>query len=130
MRRLCFFILVAGLLWPVDGRSKSAGFADCLPKDVSLKGKISEELPDSSPKSEKPRTIEQKLTELKAKCSNGKLVDKRGKEIRFVQLLGCWGNPPENYQEQLDNQQVEISKLREKYTVIEISCDQGLEPIQ
>ena len=130
MRQLCFFILVAGLLWPVAGRSKSEGFANCMPKDVSLKGKISEDLPDSQPESKKPRTIEQKLIELKARCSNGKLVDKGGKEIRFVQLLGCWGNPPENYQEQLDKQQVEISKLKEKYTVIQISCDQGFEPIQ
>ena len=130
MRPVCLLILAAVLLWPVAGRSKSDGFANCLPKDVSLKGKISEDPSDSPTKSKKPRTIEQKLIELKARCSAGKLVDKGGKEIRFVQLLGCWGNPPENYQEQLDNQQVEISKLKEKYTVIEISCDQGLQPIQ
>ena len=115
---------------PVAGRSKSDGFANCVPKDISLKGKIAEYPPDSSPKSKKPRTIEQKLIELKARCSAGKLVDKSGKEIRFVHLLGCWGNPPEDYQEQMDKQQAEISKLKEKYTVIEISCDQGFQPIQ
>jgi hypothetical protein len=121
---------VAFLMWPVAGHSKSDGFANCVPKEISLKGKISEDPPDSSPKSKKPRTIEQKLIDLKARCSNGKLVDKGGREIRFVHLLGCWGNPPENYQELLDKQQVEISKLKEKYTVIEISCDQGFQPIQ
>lgn len=42
-----------------------------------------------------------------------------------VFLTGCWGNPPENYQEQLDQQQADVSRLKEKYTVIEIPCNQS-----
>lgn len=70
-------------------------------------------------------TVEQKLVELKAKCKKGKLVDRNGREIRFVQLIGCWGNPPEDYQEQLDNQAREIKQLQEKFTVIQIPCANG-----
>jgi len=40
-----------------------------------------------------------------------------------VQLIGCWGNPPEDYMEQLERQRLEIKRLKEKYTVVEISCE-------
>src|SRR5262245_55746847 len=130
MRRFCFSILGLLLLSFVTGRSNSADFGDCVPKDINLKAKISESPSESSSmKPKKPLTIEQRLRELKATCSAGKLVDQKGKEIRFVHLLGCWGNPPEDYQERLDKQQAELLKLREKFTVIEIPCDQG-SPLQ
>jgi hypothetical protein len=50
-------------------------------------------------------------------------VDAKGKQIHFYRLTGCWGNPPENYQEILDNQQQELARLRRCYRVIEISCN-------
>ena len=37
-------------------------------------------------------TVAEKLKELKARCRKHKLVDARGTEIRFYQLVGCWGN--------------------------------------
>jgi hypothetical protein len=118
------FVLV--LLWPVAGRSNSDRFEGCLPKDVDTKAKIQEESSDPSSAKSKPKTsVEKKLIELRASCIKEKLVDKSGKEIRFVHLLGCWGNPPEDYQQQLDKQQAQLSKLKEKFTVIEISCDQS-----
>ena len=100
-------------------------FSSCLPDTVDLKAVVQEEPVDTKTEAKpKTRTVEQKLLALDARCRNGKLVDKAGKEISFVQLLGCWGNPPEDYQEQLDRQQQEIKRLKEKHTVIEISCAQ------
>jgi len=106
--------------------SKTDPFRACLPAEISPEMIISEEstIAASSEAAKKPRTVRQKLVELKAHCKNDKLIDDKGKEIRFVQLLGCWGNPPEDYQEQLDRQKAEITKLKTKYTVVEVACAQ------
>ena len=74
-------------------------------------------------------TVEQKLTELKANCKNGKLVDGAGTEIYFYKLTGCWGNPPRNYQEILKRQEAELAILRKQYTVIEMTCNPSGLPI-
>jgi hypothetical protein len=74
-------------------------------------------------------TVEQKLTELKANCKNGKLVDGAGTEIYFYKLTGCWGNPPRNYQEILGRQEAELAILRKQYTVIEMTCNPSGLPI-
>jgi hypothetical protein len=68
-------------------------------------------------------TVAQKLKALRARCRKGKLVDTKGTEIRFYQLVGCWGNPPDDYQEQLERQATELAKLRKRYRVIEMTCD-------
>ena len=68
-------------------------------------------------------TVAQKLKALRARCRKGKLVDAGGTEIRFYQLIGCWGNPPDDYQEQLEHQAKELAKLRKRYRVIEMTCD-------
>ncbi|MGH9873731.1 MAG: hypothetical protein ACRD9S_14880 [Pyrinomonadaceae bacterium] len=68
-------------------------------------------------------TVAQKLKELRARCRKGRLVDAKGTEIRFYQLVGCWGNPPDDYQEQLARQTRELAKLRRRYRVIEMTCD-------
>ena len=68
-------------------------------------------------------TVAQKLKALGARCRKGKLVDAKGTEIRFYQLVGCWGNPPDDYQEQLERQAKELAKLRKRYRVIEMTCD-------
>ncbi len=126
MRKLSILVLLLVVLCPVASQSTPDRFSACLPKDVNPKAKLQVESSDAdSAKSKQTATVEKKLIELKASCDKGKLVDKDGKEIRFVNLLGCWGNPPENYQEQLDKQQAELSKLKEKFTVIEIPCNQG-----
>ena len=67
-------------------------------------------------------TVKQTLTKLKARCRKGKLVDSRGKEIYFYRLKGCWGNPPANYGAILEQQGLELQRLRKRYSVIEISC--------
>ena len=69
-------------------------------------------------------TVEQTLNNLGATCTaDGKLVDRTGKEIRFYQLTGCWGNPPENYLDILKKQADEIAQLKQQYTVIEMTCN-------
>jgi hypothetical protein len=72
-------------------------------------------------------TVAQKLKSLGARCRKGKLVDAKGTEIRFYQLVGCWGNPPDDYQEQLERQAKELAKLRKRYRVIEMTCDSSRE---
>ena len=73
-------------------------------------------------------TVSQLLTKLRARCTRGKLVDAKGREIYFYRLIGCWGNPPADYQELLEKQRNELIRLKKKYTVIEISCNQGGDP--
>jgi hypothetical protein len=122
MQHLVAITLLLIMCTPVANSATAESSSSCLPKDVQLKSLVQEPPTDAQAK---PLTVEQKLIAVKAKCKNGKLVDRAGKEIRFVHLIGCWGNPPEDYQEQLDRQQKELKRLREKYTVIEISCTQG-----
>ena len=74
-------------------------------------------------------TVREKLVELNAYCQKGKLLDGKGREIRFFSLTGCWGNPPENYQEILDRQAQELSKLKKRFTVIEMTCNPSGAPI-
>ena len=71
---------------------------------------------------QKAVTIREVLGRIGARCEGGKLIDKTGKEVYFVHLLGCWGNPPANYQEQLASQARELERLKARYTVLEILC--------
>ena len=69
-------------------------------------------------------TVEQKLNDLKATCnSEYKLVDGNGRQIVFYHLIGCWGNPPPDYQELLQKQQREIERLKQQHTVIAMTCN-------
>ena len=125
MLRLLSLGLLLSLGIVVD--SKSDSFNACLPEDVKPEMVVTLESNQAATTNAKPRpvTVKQRLLQLKAHCKDGKLLDGQGKEIRFVHLLGCWGNPPEDYEEQLNQQQAEIKRLKEKYTVVQLSCDQG-----
>jgi hypothetical protein len=68
-------------------------------------------------------TVEEKLASLKAHCKRGKLVDGSGRQIYFFRMAGCWGNPPEGYQEILEKQSRELIRLRKRYTVVEMTCN-------
>src|SRR5262249_27500879 len=48
---------------------------------------------------------------LMKKRPEDKLVDAAGREILFYHAVGCWANPPANYQQILDAQQQEINAL-------------------
>jgi hypothetical protein len=67
-------------------------------------------------------TIGDKLVELKARCKEGKLVDGKGREIRFFKFA-CYGNPPGDYEELRQKELEELEKLQKKYCVIVMECD-------
>ena len=113
--------LMLTLLTTASG-SKRQRFSSCLPEGVKLTSEILEESDGSTSGKGKSKTVSSKLAELRARCKNRKLVTRNGKEIRIVQLIGCWGNPPADYEEQLQRQERELKALRGKYIVIEIPC--------
>lgn len=97
---------------------------DCLPPDIKPDAIVSaKQVQTAAGNRIEKETVKQRLDKIKAGCKAGKLSDAQGKEIRFYQLQGCWGNPPQDYQEILDNQQKELAELKRKYTVIEITCN-------
>ena len=107
---------------PSASQSNSAGEEaaqfNCLPDDITLQDVVTY----SIIKPERNETVRDKLSKLKAKCENGKLVDEHRKEIRFFRLE-CWGNPPADYQERQQQQQDKLKELEKKYTVIVMGCD-------
>ena len=120
-------VISLALTVAVDLRAETV---QCLPESVKPTDVVSTTLvqTDGGTLVEKI-TVEQKLTELKANCKNGKLVDGAGTEIYFYKLTGCWGNPPRNYQEILGRQEAELAILRKQYTVIEMTCNPSGLPI-
>jgi len=120
-------VISLALTVAVDLRAETV---QCLPESVKPTDVVSTTLvqTDGGTLVEKI-TVEQKLTELKANCKNGKLVDGAGTEIYFYKLTGCWGNPPRNYQEILERQEAELARLRKQYMVIEMTCNPSGSPI-
>lgn len=109
-----------------SGDGKNKGFVACLPAGVTLEEVVSApQLKSTTVTGSKRVTIREALSRLKAHCKKGKLITGSGREIRFYRLVGCWGNPPEDYQEQLARQDQELQRLKKKYTVVEIPCAQG-----
>lgn len=119
LKLVCTLLLIAGASVAAQGRSRWQG---CLPADVDAAEVISVE-PSSTGRASKKTTVTAKLNQIGARCRGTRLVDAKGKQIHFYRLTGCWGNPPENYQEILDNQQKELAQLQRRYRVIEISCN-------
>jgi len=121
MVQLSFVALFsAGLL-----SAPSRRFQTCLPEGIKSDDVVSTQMGKSGAggRAVKKITVEQTLKAIKAHCKDGKLVDAEGKEIYFYRLQGCWGNPPADYQEILQQQQAEIEKLKKRYTVIEMTCN-------
>jgi hypothetical protein len=95
----------------------------CLPEGVTEDTPVVAPEPEqTTKKSEQPMTVAVALQKADARCREGKLVDAAGKEIYFFHRIGCWGNPPENYVEMLEQQTREIERLKKEYTVFEIPC--------
>jgi hypothetical protein len=129
MLRIVLLIIIST---PLVTLPSSDRFTSCLPAGVTLKSEVVDDLSLVGPgnqsessatkQNQKPKKLKSALTELNAQCKKGKLTNRTGKEIRIVQLIGCWGNPPDDYQEQMDRQRREIEELRKKYIVIEVPC--------
>ena len=104
---------------------------NCMPADIR-EGTVASFRAEPSAKTgqaESPVTIGQTLKTLKARCSRGKLIDRRGKQIRFYQLDGCWGNPPANYLEIMEKQRKDLKDMKRKYTVVELTCNASGLPV-
>jgi hypothetical protein len=102
---------------------------ECLPDGIKPDTVVtSERVRSAGSTTIRTVTVSELLTKLRARCKKGKLVDGNGREIYFHRLIGCWGNPPADYQELLEKQNSELARLKRKYTVIEISCSEGVDP--
>ncbi len=109
-----------------DAESVKTGFdtSRCLPDGITAADIVSvEQVKPGVSSKMRQITVATKLKQLRARCRRGKLVAANGREIRFYQLQGCWGNPPENYQEILAQQAKELEDLRKRYHVIEMTCN-------
>jgi hypothetical protein len=122
--RMGFRLLVLTLLiiGGATAASAQSRWQSCLPEDVKADEVIAIE-PNLKGGAGRQITVNDKLKQLRAKCRGQKLVDPKGRQIHFYRLTGCWGNPPENYQEIMENQQKELAQLRRRYNVVEISCN-------
>ena len=69
-------------------------------------------------------TVEKRLNELRARYDKDKLVDEKGREIRFFEPL-CRGVSAGEEQDELDRKakEKELAELEKKYTVIVLNCD-------
>jgi len=118
---MSFVFLSAALLITLSPALACAGTIDsCLPAGVHATDVVGVRVERGKGMTV---TVAEKLKDLKARCRKHKLVDGKGREIRFYQLIGCWGNPPEDYQQQLARQAAELAKLRKSYRVIELTCN-------
>ena len=100
----------------------------CLQKEVQSTDVVSAPMKKPGRKS-RAVTVADTLKQLNARCKRGKLLDANGREIYFYRLAGCWGNPPEGYQEILQRQGEELQKLKKHYHVIEMTCNPSGEQI-
>lgn len=118
-------LLAIILLCSFSPARASDSILPCLPKNVAQDTLVSgDELNSAKGKTQEPVTVREALRRIKARCRKGKLFDQTGSEIYFFHLIGCWGNPPEDYQERLTLQAQEIQRLKKKYTVLEVPCAQ------
>ena len=92
----------------------------CLPSPHRPSDIVSAERVGDPPQVHKV-TVEDKLAQLGARCNEGKLVDAEGKEIRFYRLH-CFGAPTSFAMEALRQERAELDALKDKYTVIEMTC--------
>jgi hypothetical protein len=117
--------VIGGWLWlqhraDVDAevRAEVGACGACLPSDLTLDTRFSDNPKTVSPKGDRRvTTVREKLVQLRARCVDGRIYDGRGKEIRFYHIQE-WGNPPGNYREIQERQRRELEDLESRYTVI------------
>src|SRR6266536_222328 len=109
--------LVSEMAAPSPIQRRSAKQFGCLPKDVRADEEVGYKF-----KGRPAVTLQNKLTEMNARCRRGRLVDSKGREIRFFRL-SCWGNPPDNYQEIRRREDADLANLKKRYTVIVFGCN-------
>ena len=99
---------------------------DRLPENIKLDTQVRKDVRDDKGQiiSFATTTVEKRLNELKAHYKNDRLVDGKGKEIRFFDPLcrGASGGIEEDQKAQ-KQKDAELAELEKKYTVIVVLCD-------
>jgi hypothetical protein len=108
---------------------RRTNLAACLPEGRTLADVVSAQVIPGTSMEVQTITVRQALRSLGARCQNQTLVDRTAQEIVFFQLENCWGNPPINYQEIIQQQVAAIAALEETYTVIQMTCNPSGIPI-
>jgi hypothetical protein len=119
-------VLAFGLFARAEDSAPSPSIEPCLPNGIrrtEIAEVITEAVSNAASGAPRRITVQDKLSALQAHCRAGKLVDGSGREIVFYRLAGCWGHPPPNYQELLAKQRSELAALRERFTVVEMTCN-------
>jgi len=117
------WLILVSLLFLTGTPGAKPPCCQCLPKGIEPTDIVSYRAASLRQRIRQAITVEEKVASLKARCKRGKLVDASGKEIYFFRMTGCWGNPPDDYQETLEKQNRELIRLRKRYTVIEMTCN-------
>jgi hypothetical protein len=115
---LSLIVLFGGTMIPVQA-NETARFDcfDCLPEGIKLDDVVS-----YGTNKRLNVTVLAKLTEMKAHCADGKLLDENDKEIRFFRV-SCWGYRPPDYLEIRRREKAKLEELKEHYTVIVFGCN-------
>jgi len=99
---------------------------DRLPENIKPETKVVKTVKNEKGKtvSSETTTVEKRLNELKARYEKDKLVDERGREIRFFEPL-CRGVSAGEVQDEADRKakEKELAEVEKKYTVIVLVCD-------
>jgi hypothetical protein len=99
---------------------------DRLPANITLETEVVKTIQNENGKtvSRETTTVEKRLNELKARYEKDKLVDEKGREIRFFEPL-CRGVSAGEEQDDVDRKakEKELAELEKKYTVIVLLCD-------
>ncbi|HEX8147245.1 MAG TPA: hypothetical protein VF591_08710 [Pyrinomonadaceae bacterium] len=127
MRRLFIASHVLILYLSVTASGKPPGYP-CLPPGVKATEVVTAKMVGSGPRGPviKKVTVGQELRRLRARCLRGRLVDGTGKEIRFYRLTiagDCFGVQPPDYEQRLAAQEREVTALKRRYRVIEMTCN-------
>ncbi|MBC7899293.1 MAG: hypothetical protein H7070_04505 [Saprospiraceae bacterium] len=105
---------------------KPAAKFDRLPENIKLETEVRKDIKNKEGKviSSDNTTVEKRLNELKAYYKEDKLVDGKGREIRFYDPIcrGVSAGFEEDAQDRKDGDK-ELVELEKKYTVIVVLCD-------
>lgn len=119
-------LVIAVFLVSVPSISFARNRFQCLPDGMKLGAAVG---CDTTAQPAREMTLKETLVKMGARCEREKLVDAKGKEIRFYTVHG-FGAPTAYAMETMRRQRTEIEALRQQYTVIEIpSRDHPCEPI-
>lgn len=111
---------------PTPQKKGEAWRPEHLPADVKPETKVRIDVKNDKGQvtSTSVTTVEKTLNGLKARFENGRLVDGKGREIRFFAPL-CRGvsQGPEEDEAARKAKEKELSELEKKFTVIVLYCD-------